>query len=167
MSSRFRYRGGVVQFVALKTNASYPIEEGDLVYNSSGEALPASALADQGDAAANREAFAASFAGVACKKTGLQSGETSFRLTTDPGYTLVATTGDFEFDCSSTSWSPGDMVGVYASADACSDQQVAKVTSVAEAIGVAKVPYDALGDAQTTIIVSLRSALMRDSISGN
>lgn len=167
MASKFRYRKGVVRFIALKTNSTYPLEEGDLVYAVAGEALPASALADAGSAAQNRAAFAAAFAGVCVKKTGLQTGETSFKLTPDPGYTMVAVGGVWEYDCSATSWVTGDMVGVYASADACSDQQVAKVTSVDEAIGVADVPYNALGTSQTTILVQLRSALMHESISGS
>lgn len=166
MASVFRYRSGVVAYVALKTNASYPIEEGDLVYESGGEALPASALADAGSAAQNRVAFAAAFAGVAARKTGLQSGETSFKLTTDPGYTLVAVSGDWEYPCASTSFTVGDLVGVYATADACLDQQVAQVTTVTEAIGIAKVPYNALGDAHTAILVSLRSLLVHESVSG-
>ena len=166
MSSQMRYRSGVVAYVALETNTSYPIEEGDLVYEADGEALPASALADAGSAAQNRAAFCAAFAGVAARKTGLQTDETSFKLTTDPGYTLVAVSGDWEYPCASTSWVTGNLVGVYADADGCSDQVVAVVTVVTEAIGVAKVPYNALGDAQTAIIVSLRSGLIHQSVSG-
>ena len=169
MASTMRYRSGVMNLVALKTHASYPIEDGDLVYEVSGIAYPASAQADGGNEAANQLSFAETFAGVAMAKTGLQSGETSFRLTTDPGYTLVATTGDFEFPCPSTSFSPGDLIGAdeNADGDALLDQQVALVTLVNSAIGVAKVPYNALGDAQTSILVSLRSALTRESVSGN
>lgn len=166
MASKVRYRHGVVKYRSLKTNASYPIEIGDLCYAVAGVLYPASALADAGAAADNRAAFAAAFAGVAVRKTGLQTGETSFKLTTDPGYTLVATSGTFEFPCASTSWQPGDLVGVYATADACSNQQVCKVTNVAEAIGTAVVPHEALGTAQTTILVDIRSALIHESISG-
>lgn len=164
MSSTMRYRGGVVQYQAFPTAndgaAAHAIEVGDLVYVTGGVAYPASHLADGGSAAQNRAAFAALFAGVAVQKVGLQSGEKSFRLTTDPGWVLVAITGDFEFDCAATSWAPGDLVGVYNDATYNSDQQVAKVTAADETIGVAKVPYNALGTSQTVIVVSIRSKVM-------
>jgi hypothetical protein len=166
MASQMRYRKGVVAYVALQTHASHPIEAGDLVYESAGVAYPATSLADAGTAAQNRAAFAGAFAGVASLKTGLQSGEFSFKLTTAPGWTLVAVSGVWEYPCAATSWSPGDLVGVYADADGCYDQQVAQVTGVDEAIGVAEVPYNALGDSQTAILVHLRSQLMHSSVSG-
>jgi len=166
MASIMRYRTGVVAYVALKTNTTYPIEEGDLVYEASGYAYPANHQSDVGDAAANRAEFAGKFAGVAAHKTGLQSGETSFKLTTDPGYTLVAVSGDWAYECAATSWVTGDLVGVYNDATINSNQKVAKVTSVAEAIGVANVPYNALGTSQTEIIVSIRSKLVHNSVSG-
>jgi len=170
MSSQTRYRSGVVAYVALLTVASNaaPIEEGDLVYESGGYAYPASSQADAGTESANQTAFAGNFAGVAARKTGLQTSETSFKLTTDPGYTLVAVSGDWEYPCASTSWSTGDLVGAdeASSGTALEDQKVAKVTTVDKAIGIAVVPYNALGDAQTTIIVRLRSALVHQSVSG-
>ena len=165
MASLMRYRKGVVAYVALETGET-AIEAGDLVYESAGVAYPASALADAGTAAQNRVAFAAAFAGVAALKTGLQTGETSFKITTDPGFTLVAVSGVWEYPSAATSWVTGNLVGVYADADGCSDQQVAQVTLVTETIGVAEVPYNALGDSQTAILVHLRSQLMRSSVSG-
>jgi hypothetical protein len=172
MASKLRYVSGVVQYLVLPTAndaaAAHAIEEGDLVYVTGGVAYPASHLADGGSAAVNRAAFAAAFCGVAVQKVGLQSGETSFKLTTDPGYILVAVTGCWRFVSAATSWAPGDMVGVYNDATDNSDQQVAKVTAYNEAIGVAVVPYAALGSSQTEIVVMLRSPFIYDAVqSGN
>lgn len=167
MASNKTYRYGIVARVCLPTSgASFAIEDGDLCYFST-YAKAASALADQGAAADNRAAFAAAFAGVALKKIGLQSGETSFKLTTDPGYVDVAVTGVFEYPCAATSWAPGDLVGIYAPTDnskIVDSQKVAKVTTYAEAIGVAIVPHQAIGTSQTTILVALRSPLVHDGI---
>lgn len=160
MASVMRYRSGVVSYLALPTAndgaAAHAIEVGDLVYVAGGIAYPASHYADGGTAAQNRANFAQAFVGVAVQKIGLQTGETTAKLTTDSGWVLVAISGDFEYDCASTSWAPGDLVGVYNDATNNSDQTVAKVTALNEAIGTARVPYAALGTAQTTIIVSLR-----------
>lgn len=169
MASNFRYRAGVVKTLSLPTAAdgtvTKHIEVGDLTYVESAVVYPASYLSDAGTAAQNRAAFAAAFCGVALHKTGLQTSETSAKLTTDPGYQLIATSGDFEFPCAATSWAPGDLVGVYASASACSDQQVAQVTDMTEAIGIAKVPYNALGTSQTSIIVELRPRFVYAAVS--
>jgi len=160
MASRFLYRGGALDIVAIPSNDSYPVEEGDLVAVVEGKAVPAADMSDVGDAAANRAAFRAAFAGVALQKNGLQYGETSFKLTTDKGYVLVATSGDFEYECGATAWKTGYRVGVYNDGTDNSNQRVVKVDIDAEAIGIAKVPYNALGTEQTRIIVSIRSVLM-------
>lgn len=161
MASNQRYRGGQVEFVSLATDGTHALEEGDLAGVTGGYVLAAGQYAT---AAALKTAFA----GVAVHKTGLQSGETSFRLTTDPGYNLVATTGDFEFPCAATSWANGDLVAAYVSGGACYPQQVAKTTKYDEAIGVAVVPHNALGTSMTSVIVRLRSNLMKEQpISGS
>jgi hypothetical protein len=162
MSSQMRYRKGVVKYLSFPTHASYPIEEGDLCWlHSDGKVYPAYAayavLGDLGSAAQNRVGFASRFVGVAVKKTGLQAGETSFKLTVDPGYTLVAISGIFEYDSTSQTWAPANLVGIYNDATYNSNQKVDKVTAIGEAIGTAVVAYDSLGDAaQTTVMVDLR-----------
>lgn len=172
MSSTMRYRGGSINPVPFPTAndgvVTKSIEVGDLVYVSGGVAYPASYLSDQGTLAANQIAFALLFAGVAVAKTGLQSGETTFKITNDLGYVLVATAGEFEFDCDATSWAPGELVGAVENddGDGLLDQEVAKVTAVTKAIGVAKVPMSVLGDSLTSIIVSIRSVVMREGVSG-
>jgi len=169
-----RWREGVVKYVPMPTHNSYPIEQGDLLWkHSDGKVYPASActtvLGDAGTAAQNRQQFASRFAGVADRKVGLQSGETVFNLpgTYNPGYILVATSGVFAFPVASTSFVSGDLVGVYNDATDSSNQVVAKVTAVDEAIGTAKVPVAALGAAVTEVLVDIKSAMMRESLSGN
>lgn len=171
MGSIMRYRSGVVNYIALPTAndgaVANAIEVGDLVCCVGGVAYPAgntTIMTDGGNGATNRAAFAAAFAGVAVQKIGLQTGETSFKLTTDPGWVLVATSGDFEYPCAATSFAPGDMVGVYNNETSNSDQQVAKVTSTAEAIGIAKVPYNALGSSMTSVVVELRPKFTYDQV---
>jgi len=163
MASIMRYRGGVVELVPFLTTAdaaaAHAIEVGDLVYFST-YAYPASHLADAGSAAENRAAFAALFVGVASQKTGLQTGETSFWLTPDKGYIMVAASGLYEFDCAATAWATGDLVGVYNDATDNSDQKVAKVTNYNEAIGVARVPIKNIGATTTTVIVEIRPRLL-------
>lgn len=171
MSSQKRYRGGVMKMLHLPTagdgdtTPAHAFEDGDLVYVTGGVAYPASHLADQGDAAANRAAFGPMFAGVAIRKTGLQTGEKSFKLTTDPGVVLVATSGIFEYPCAATSWKPNDLVAVYADADGCYDQQVASTAVYAEVIGTAVVPLAAIGTSQTSILVDIRPLASFDQVS--
>lgn len=166
MSSISRYKAGVVQQISVKTNDTYPLEVSDLVYLAANTALPASALADAGSAAQNRAAFAAAFLGVNLHKVGLQTSEHTFLLpaTYNKGQTLVATTGDFEFDCAATAWQMGDLVGVYASADGCSDQVVAKVTELGEAIGIAVPQVDALGVSRTKVVVRIRPKAVYEQV---
>jgi hypothetical protein len=175
MASQLRYRGGVVELVAFPTAndgaVAHSIEVGDLVYIASGVAYPAYHKTDAGNLGANQLAFASAFAGVAVSKVGLQSGETSFKLTTDKGYVLVATTGDFEFPCAATSFNPGDRVGAMevaagltGAAAQLDNQVVAKVATDSLAIGVAKVPYNALGTSMTSVIVSLKARAMLDGV---
>lgn len=166
MASQVRYRSGDCKPVAAKTHASYPIEKGDLVFlhPSDGTARPASALTNQGSESLNQDYFQAYFLGVALHKTGLQSGETSFKLTTNPGYTLVATAGNFEFDCDSQAFVPGALVAVAADANGCSNQKVDAAGSESLAIGVARPNYNALGVSNTTIEVEIRSTAMRQAI---
>jgi hypothetical protein len=78
----------------------------------------------------------------------------------------VAISGDFEYPCAATSWNPGDLVGGYCADTntAPASQQVAQVTAWDEAIGVAKVPYNALGTSMTSIIVSIRPNYLKDAV---
>ena len=102
MSNTMRWRYGDTNPVMLPVAESTVIEIGDLVYQSSGSALPASDLADVGTEAGNQEAFHDAFVGVAMQASPAGSA--------DP--IRVATSGVFEFDCLSTTAEVGDLLGV-------------------------------------------------------
>jgi len=180
MASILRYRRGDCKPKLLPTAPSnaHPIEQGDLLYKhpTYGYACPAADMPAQGSAALGQDAFQQFFAGVAMSKVGLQSGETSFRIANnktgvvnDPGYVEIATAGIFEFDCASTQWKPGDLVGVYAdSTGKCSNQKVATAASASLAIGQAApgvagtrqaTPGTAGGNAMTRVQVEIVSTL--------
>jgi hypothetical protein len=129
----------------------------------------------------------AAFAGVAMHKSGLQryipmtataAGEQTFKLTSDPGYQLVATAGRFEFPCASTTWYPGDLVMGYLMGSSAgygnqgnnyanivhpqqvakSDKQVADTPSDGgvNSIGYAAFGFNQLNTAVTSVIVEIR-----------
>jgi hypothetical protein len=161
MASTFRYRRGDYKPQLFKTDPAYPIEEGDLVFQhpSNGCIRPASSLLNQGSAALNQDAFQQYFAGVAMNKIGLQPGEKSFRLTTDLGYCVVATAGEFEFDCDSYQWSPGELVGVWADTAGCANQKVAPAASESLAIAQASPGITGLQNAMTRVTVAIQSVV--------
>ena len=167
-----RYRTGEAPSVSLPTAndgvVTKSIQKGDLVYQDGGIAYPATYLADAGTAAQNRAAFAAAFVGVAKNRTGLKSGETvALGLTPNPGHVELAQEGVYEYPCAATAFVPGDLVGIYAPSDdskIVDAQKVAKVTTYAEAIGTAEVPYNALGTTMTAVRVRLRSTLIHNEI---
>jgi hypothetical protein len=182
-------------------SGNYPIQKGDLAYVHqsavagdpaiSGSApnanqfdeygtanvypvRSASYLAGQPSYADLQEAFAMVFAGVAARKTGQLSGETLWQLaeTIDPGYTLIATSGMFEYTCPAQVWVPGAPVGIYGSLSGgvyvANSQTVDAIQSGATAanaaIGVAVVPFAALGMTVTKILVDIRSVTMYSGI---
>jgi len=127
MSDKMRWRYGDTNPVVAAVDADTVIEIGDLVWQDTDDAKPASALPDQGSEAANQTAFAAAFLGVAMQRSR-QGDNTPIR---------VATTGVFEFDCPGETYELGDMVGAdeNAAGNALLNQQVTKVTAAARAIG--------------------------------
>jgi hypothetical protein len=136
------------------------IEIGDLVYQDTDDAKPASAQADQGSETANQELFTSKFLGVAMQRS--RAGDTS--------PVRVATTGVFEFDCPGGPFELGDFVGVdqndrsvaeNGDSDALLDQQVDRVGSSAGAIG--RVARRAAG-AVTSVIVDIRSKVMTGGV---
>ena len=162
--SKMTYVAGDTKPVLFPTDPSYPINEGDLLFKhpATGKVRPASALPNQGTKMLNQDAFQQYFAGVALAKTGLQSGETSFRLQTDPGYVQVATEGDFDYPCPSQTFVTGAPIGVYATTNGCSSQEVDSASTNMQAIGVA-VPGEASivsGVAVTQIVVRIKSSVM-------
>lgn len=156
MSDKMRWRYGDTNPVVAAVDSATVIEIGDLVWQDTDDAKPASAQADQGSETANQEAFAEKFLGVAMQRS--RDGDTA--------PVRVATTGVFDFDCSSGTFELGDLVGVNenATGDGLRDQQVAKVTASRWAIGrVAK------REPSTTnsLLVDIRSTVMTGGVEGS
>lgn len=99
------------------------IDKGDFVCIVSGYAVPASDVADAGDAAANREAAADVFAGIAM--TASDTGET------DPIMVDISLESIFNLDLeAAAAASIGDLMEIYADTAACSrNTMVAGATS--------------------------------------
>lgn len=153
MADRMRWRYGDTNPVVAAVDSATEIEIGDLLYLDTDDAKPASAHPDQGTEAANQAALASKFLGVAMQRS--RPGDT------EP--IRVATTGVFEFDCPSTSFELGDLVGgdENAAGNALLDQQVSKVTQAQYAIGrvARRAPTPA-----TTVLVDIRSTIMTGGI---
>jgi hypothetical protein len=101
MANKMRWRYGDTSPVILPVAADTVIEIGDLLYQASGAALPASDQEDLGSEAGNQEGFHDAFVGVAMQHSPAGS--------TDP--VRVATSGVFEFDCAAATFDVGDLVG--------------------------------------------------------
>ncbi|MBN1908459.1 MAG: DUF2190 family protein [Pirellulales bacterium] len=153
MSDKMRWRYGDTNPVVAAVDESTVIEIGDLVYQDTDDAKPASAQADQGSETANQELFASNFLGVAMQRS--RSGDT------DP--IRVATTGVFEFDCPGDTFELGDLLGVDedTAGTALLSQQVAAVATTAAAIGRAARRID---PAATTVLVDIRSTIMTGGV---
>jgi hypothetical protein len=155
MSDKMRWRYGDTNPVLAAVNADTVIEIGDLVYQEVDDVRPASSQADQGSKTANQEVFANKFLGVAMQRSRADE-TTPIR---------VATTGVFEFDCPSSAFELGDMVGVdeNSTGDALLNQQVAKVAAAKYAVG-----RDAKRQsATTTVLVDIRSTIMTGGVEGS
>lgn len=156
MSDKMRWRYGDTNPVVAAIDSATVIEIGDLLWQDTDDAKPASAQADEGSETANQEALAEKFLGVAMQRS--RSGDTA--------PVRVATTGVFEFDCPSGTFELGDLVGAdeNAAGDALLDQQVAKVTASQYAIArVAKRE----ASANTSVLVDVRSTVMTGGIEGS
>ncbi len=155
MSDKMRWRYGDTNPVVAAVDSATVIEIGDLVYQDTDDAKPASSQADQSSETANQELFADNFLGVAMQRS--RSGDT------DP--IRVASTGVFEFDCPSGTFELGDLVGVdeASSGTELEDQQVAPVSAGAYAVArVAK----RVATAATSVLVDIRSTVMTGGIEG-
>ncbi len=156
MSDKMRWRYGDTNPVVASVDSSTVIEIGDLVWQDTDDAKRASGIVDQGAETANQEAFANAFLGVAMQRS--RNGDTS--------PIRVATTGVFEFDCVSSTFELGDLVGAdeNTAGTALLDQQVAKVSEGKYAIGrVAKRQSSAV----TNVLVDIRSTVMTGGVEGS
>lgn len=150
MANVMRWRYGDTNPVMLPVASATVIEIGDLVYQSSGNALPASELADAGTEAGNQEAFHDAFIGVAM--------QASAGGMTNP--VRIATSGVFEFDCLSTTAEVGDLIGVDEDGTGVelTTQVVAKVATANLAIGRSA---KRVNPAATRLLVEIVSTVMR------
>lgn len=154
MSDKMRWRYGDTNPVVAAVAAETVIEIGDLVWQDTDQAKPASGVADQGTDQQNQEYFADRFLGVAMQRS--RAGDT------DP--VRVATTGVFEFDCPAGSFELGDLLGPDGNADSSGllNQRVEKVAAASCAIGrCAK-----RGSGLTSVLVDVRSTVMTGGVEG-
>ncbi len=117
-------------------------------------------MINQGSETLNQQTLHDLFAGVALQRGGaLETGEVSFNLNPLPGQIVVATAGEFEFDCPATSFQPGNLVGGCnnTGGTALLPQQVKQVTVVANSIGVAVPEANAIGQSRTSVVVRIVS----------
>jgi len=145
-----RWRYGDTQPVMLPVDATTVVEIGDLIYLDTDDAKPASSQADQLTEAANQELFHDKFAGVAMQAS--RNGDTQ--------PIRVATAGVFEFDCLSTAYEVGKLIGAdeNAAGTALEKQVVAPVATSNLAIGrCAK----RVNPAATRVLVDVVSTMQR------
>ena len=129
-------------------NSATVIEIGDLLYQEVDDIRPASDATYGASLAITQANFAKQFKGVAMSAS--QSGET------EP--VLVATEGDFEFDCASATFEIGDMVGAddNAGGTALTDQQVIGMGE--EALSAIGFVTKRVSAAATTVEISIKPA---------
>ena len=156
MSDKMRWRYGDTNPVVAAVDSATVIEIGDLLWQDTDDAKPASAQADQGSESANQQLFTTTFLGVAMQRS--RSGDT--------GPIRVATTGVFEFDCPSGTFELGGLVGAdeAASGIVLLNQQVEAVPTAARAIGrVAKRQPAAV----TSVLIDILSTVMTGGVAGS
>ncbi|KKN09848.1 hypothetical protein LCGC14_1042510 [marine sediment metagenome] len=174
MSDKMRWRYGDTNPVVSAVDSASVIEIGDLVYQDTDDAKPASDmrhvikdLAEDAEPQYLQKLLADNFLGVALQRS--RSGDT------DP--VRVATTGVFEFDYPSGTFELGDLVGVacelFGGHDEVNDgketasllnQEVESVTKSRLAIGrVAK----RVATAAATVLIDIRSTVMTGGIKGS
>jgi hypothetical protein len=153
MTDKMRWRYGDTNPVVAAVDAATVIEIGDLLWQDTDDAKPASALANHDSQAANQQALAAAFLGVAMQRS--RSG--------DAAPIRVATTGVFEFDCASSTFELGDLIGADKNTanTGLLSQQVTKVTQAQGAIGRVAKREPAAG---TNVLVDIRSTIMTGGI---
>jgi len=155
MSDKMRWRWGDTNPVVAAVNSATEIAIGDLVWQDSDDAKPASDQSDQGDESSNQQEFAANFLGVAMQRS--RAGDTT--------PIRVATTGVFEYACPSSSFELGDMVGPdeNTGGDALLDQQVVAVATPGRAVGRVARREPA---AATSVLIDIRSTVMTGGVEG-
>jgi hypothetical protein len=151
-----RWRYGDTNPVIAAVDSTQAIEIGDLLYQDVDTARSAPQLANQNSLAANQQAFAGSFLGVAMQRSRVGD--------TDP--IRVATTGVFEFDCAGATFQLGNLVGV--------DQNATQNGLLAQQVTPVTVPKQAIGRvarrepvSTTLVLVDVRSTVMTGGVEGS
>jgi len=154
MSDKMRWRYGDTNPVIAAADSATVIEIGDLVWQDTDDAKPASSMAWDTSLAKTQDNLADTFLGVAMQRS--RSG--------DAVPVRVATSGVFEFDCDAATFELGDLVGpAKAAGNALLPQKVVKVTDPAYAIGrVAK----RAATATTAVLVDMQSVVMYGGLRG-
>lgn len=155
MSDKMRWRYGDTNPVMSAVDSATVIEIGDLVYLDTDDAKPASAQTDQGNKVANQTLFASNFLGVAMQRS----------RTGDTDSIRIATSGVFEFDCTSGTYELGQHVGLEENSggDGLLDQQVALVSASAYAIGRAA---KRASTSATSVLIEICSTIMSGGVDG-
>lgn len=150
MANTMRWRYQDTKPVTLPVDSSTIIEIGDLIWLDTDDAKSAAGQADQGSKSLNQEAFHDNFVGVAMQQS--QSGETN--------PLRVATSGVFEFDCTSGTFEIGDLIGAEeaVSGTELESQLVDAAGSVNLAIGRC---VKRVGTASTKVFVEICSTVLR------
>jgi uncharacterized ferredoxin-like protein len=148
-----RWRYGDTNPVIAAADSATVIEIGDLVWQDTDDAKPASSLAWDTSLAKTQDNLADKFLGVAMQRS--RSGEAV--------PVRVAASGVFEFDCDAATFELGDLVGAAkAAGNALLPQKIVKVTDPAYAIGrVAK-----RAAAATSVLVAVQSVVMYGGLRG-
>lgn len=145
MANRNLHRKFAQEIVRLPVLTATVIEKGDLIQeDGTGRAQPASSEAWNSTVAQTRDDFKSAFVGVAQEPSA--NGETA--------EIAIATAGVFEYDCASTAWDYGDLVGSAddAAAGVALDDQNVESSALAGAIGEIVKTYDV---ATTRVLVRI------------
>lgn len=153
MANTMRWRYGDTNPVMLPVDSATVIEIGDLVYMETDDARPASSQADQGTETANQQAFHSKFVGVAMQSSA--SGDyRSIR---------IATAGVFEYECATSTFEVGDLIGPDENlgGDGLEDQTVVAVATAGEAIGRCGKRVSSTG---TRVLVDVVGTVLRGGV---
>ena len=156
MTDKMRWRYGDTNPVVAAVDTATVVEIGDLLWQDTDDAKPASSVTNHGTKLLNQKALADAFLGVAMQRS--RSG--------DAAPIRVATTGVFEFDCASDTFELGDLVGVdtNTAGSALLNQQVAKVSDSLHAVGrIAK----RQSTATTNVLVDICSTIMTGGVANS
>lgn len=150
MANTMRWRYGETNPIMMPAAEGFVTEIGDLVYLDNGTAKAASTQADQGTLAANQESLHDLFLGVAMQASPAESSE-SIR---------VATTGVFEFDCTSSTFEMGELLGAREEATGTEllDQYLVGVATPNLAIGRCTKRVDPAG---AKVLIDIVSTVLR------